>query len=80
MDFYEGVSSDGKNKTSAVLARFMGSSSEYELDSLPKDDREDACESVLRQLLFPEIAKTVGVPAASSIDELVLKLEVAGPS
>ena len=54
--------------------------SDYELESLPKASREDACLSIIKQLLFPEIAKTVGVPAAASVAEFRLKIEIAGPS
>lgn len=55
------------------------SRSDYELESLPKMNREDACLSIIMQLLFPAVAKTVGIPEASSVDELRLKLKIAGP-
>jgi len=69
---------------SSVTARMFkepaGRELGYTIVSMPKPTREDACFSVIRQLLFPELAKTVGIPAASSVDELRLKLEVTGPS
>ena len=90
LNFHEAVSLDDVKQVSAVISGSSSYSglhsssgevfSNYELDSLPKVSREDACLSIIKQLLFPEVAKTVGVPAASSIAELRLKIEIAGPS
>jgi len=52
----------------------------YEIASSPKATREDACLSVIRQLLFSDVSDVVGVPHAASAEELKLKLEVIGPS
>ena len=62
------VSAELRNDTSSAIS--------YNGKTLPKTNREDACLSIIRQLLFPEVAKTVGVPVADSIDELKLKLEI----
>ena len=64
----------------AVLSGDVNPHMAYEVKSLPKRDRETACESVIKQLLFPDVAKAVGIPKASSVAELVLKLNVAMPS
>ena len=90
LNFHEAVSLDDVKQVSAVMSGSSSYSgprsssgevfSNYELGSLPKTNREDACLSIIKQLLFPEVAKTVGVPAASSIAELRLKIEIAGPS
>lgn len=85
LKFRETTSPDDAKQVSAMmsgLCRDPGSRSrsDYELCSLPKTNREDACLSIIKQLLFPEVAKTVGVPAASSIAELRLKIEITGPS
>jgi len=81
LSFNEKISSDGKDMISAVLSGPGASSGlKYEIGSLPKASREDACKSVVRQLLFPEVAVAIGVPPASSVDELTLKIEVMGPS
>lgn len=81
MNFHEDVSLDDRKLVSAVMSGSRSSEffSSYELNSLSKTNREDACLSIIKQLLFPEVAKTVGVPAASSIAELRLKIEIAGP-
>ena len=84
LKFRETASPGDAKQVSAVmsgLSRDPGSrsSSGYELESLPKTNREDACLSIIRQLLFPAVAKVVGVPEASSLDELSLKLEIACP-
>ena len=84
LKFRETTSPGDAKQVSAVmsgLSRDPGSrsSSDYELESLPKTNREDACLSIIRQLLFPEVAKTVGVPVAASVDELRLKLEIVHP-
>lgn len=88
LNFNETVSLDGVKQVNAVMTCLdsysdsHSSSCEvfpnYELGSLPKTNREDACLSIIRQLLFPEVAKIVGVPVASSINELRLKIEIAG--
>ena len=65
------VSAELRNDTSSAIS--------YNGKTLPKTNREDACLSIIRQLLFPEVAKTVGVPVADSIDELKLKLEIVHP-
>lgn len=65
---------------SAELYNDMSFPISYNVKTLPKTSREDACLSIIRQLLFPEVAKIVGVPAASSIAELRLKIEIAGLS
>jgi len=52
---------------------------EYEISTKLKDTREDACEAIIKMLLTPQVAKTVGIPQASSMDELVFKMEIAGP-
>ena len=65
------VSAELHNDTSSAIS--------YNGKTLPKTSREDACLSIIRQLLFPEVAKTVGVPVADSIDELKLKLEIVHP-
>jgi len=67
-------------KATMSLSRVNADSSQLncEICSAPKPTREEACFSVIRQLLFPEVAAAVGVPSASSADELRLKLEVAG--
>lgn len=84
LKFRETASPEGVKRVSAAvsgLSRVSGlPGSEYEFESLPKAGREDACLSIIRQFLFPEVAKVVGVPEASSADELRLKLEVARPS
>ena len=88
LNFNETVSLDGVKQVSVVMSCLnsysdsRSSSGEvfqnYELSSLQKANREDACLSIIRQLLFPEVAKIVGVPVASSINELRLKIEIAG--
>lgn len=84
LKFRETVSSEGVKQVSVAMSGLSRVSclpgSEYEFESLPKASREDACMSIIRQMLFPEVAKTVGVPEASSADELCLKLEIACPS
>ena len=65
------VSAELRNDTSSAIS--------YNGKTLPKTNREDACLSIIRQLLFPAVAKAVGVPEASSLDELSLKLEIACP-
>ena len=65
---------------SAELHNDMSFPISYNGKTLPKTSREDACLSIIRSLLFPEVAKIIGVPAASSIAELRLKIEIAGPS
>lgn len=67
-------------KAAMSLSRVNADSSQLncEICSAPKPTREEACFSVIRQLLFPEVAVAVGVPSASSVDELRLKLEIAG--
>lgn len=65
---------------SAELHNDMSFPISYSVKTLPKTNREDACLSIIKQLLFPEVAKTVGVPVAASVDELRLKLEVIDPS
>ena len=85
LKFRETASPGDAKQVSAVMSSLSRdpssrSGSDYELESLPKTNREDACLSIIRQLLFPEVAKIVGVPAASSIAELRLKIEIAGPS
>lgn len=90
LNFREEVSLDNVKQISAVISGSSSYSgprsssdevfSNYELGSLPKTNREDACLSIIKQLLFPEVAKTVGVPTASSIAELRLKIEITGPS
>ena len=88
LNFNETVSLDGVKQVSAIMSCLDSYSDShsgevfqnYELSSLQKANREDACLSIIRQLLFPEVAKIVGVPAASSIAELRLKIEIAGPS
>ena len=64
---------------SAELHNDMSSTISYNVKTLPKTSHEDVCLSIIRQLLFPEVAKTVGVPVADSIDELRLKLEIVHP-
>ena len=77
-----GASLDFQEKADGLRVVMSGDSQtgldKYEISSLPKSTREDACLSVVRLLLFPETAKAVGVPPASSVDELVLKLAVEG--
>ena len=65
---------------SAELHNDMSFPISYNVKTLPKTSREDACLSIIRSLLSPEVAKIIGVPAASSIAELRLKIEIAGPS
>ena len=70
-------------KDDTVLAELHNDMSfpiSYNVKTLPKTSREDACLSIIRSLLFPEVAKIIGVPAASSIAELRLKIEITGPS
>lgn len=64
----------------AVLSGDVNSRMSYKVKSLLKRDRETACESIMKQLLFPDVAEAVGIPKASSVAELVLKLNVAMPS
>lgn len=86
LNFNETVSLDGVKQVSVVMSCLDSYSDSrsgevfpnYELSSLQKTNREDACLSIIRQLLFPEVAKIVGVPVASSINELRLKIEIAG--
>lgn len=82
LNFYEYVSPDDIKLISAVMSGLSSGEvfSNYELGSLPKTNKEDACLSIIKQLLFSEIAKTVGVPVASSIAELKLKIEITGPT
>ena len=87
LNFNETVSLDGVKQVSAVMSCLDSYSDSrpgevfpnYELGSLQKTNREDACLSIIRQLLFPEVAKIVGVPIAASVDELRLKLEIVHP-
>ena len=84
LKFRETASPSDAKQVSAVMSGLcrdpdFRSRSDYELESLPKANREDACLSIIAQLLFPAVAKAVGVPEASSVDELRLKLEIAGP-
>lgn len=84
LKFRETISPGDAKQVSAIMSGLCHdpgsrSRSDYELESLPKVNREDACLSIITQLLFPTVAKTVGVPEASSVDELRLKLEITGP-
>lgn len=74
------VGADGLSATAVVSKEAAAGASGYKISSMPKPTRESACFSVVRQLLFPEVAAAAGVPPASSVDELRLKLEVAGLS
>ena len=84
LKFRETVSPGGVKRISIImfgLSRAPDSiGSDYEIKSLSKASREDACLSIIKQMLFPAVAKVVGVPDAASANELHLKLEVVYPS
>lgn len=85
LKFRETASPGDAKQVSAVMSGLSRdpssrSGSDYELESLPKTNREDACLSIIRQMLFSDVAKAIGVPVAASVDELRLKLEVIDPS
>ena len=71
---------DGASSVQAALFRAASPARHgCDISSLPKPTREEACLSVVRMLLCPEVSKAVGVPSASSAAELRLRIEIEGP-
>ena len=64
----------------AIMSKKSDLTNNYEISSLPKKDKDTACLSIMKQLLFSDIAKFIGIPETSSLNELKLKINILFPA